>query len=87
MTMKVGRTFPDRLRRYLPILTWGAEYSLRTFANDLVAAAIVSIMLIPQSRGEGLLGEVMNEGRGRDAAVDWNDLCLIAGELSIPSWI
>jgi SulP family sulfate permease len=37
------------LQRYLPILTWGAEYSRRTFTNDLVVAVIVTIMLIPQS--------------------------------------
>src|SRR5512139_331840 len=49
------RTFPDLLRRYLPILTWGAEYSPRTLASDLVAAAIVSIMLIPQSLAYALL--------------------------------
>ena len=43
------------LRRYLPILTWGAEYSPRTLASDLIAAAIVSIMLIPQSLAYALL--------------------------------
>ncbi len=43
------------LRRYLPILTWGAEYSRRTFANDLIVAAIVTIMLIPQSLAYALL--------------------------------
>ena len=53
--MKEGRTFPDLLRRYLPILTWGAEYSPRTLASDLVAAAIVSIMLIPQSLAYALM--------------------------------
>jgi sulfate permease, SulP family len=37
------------LRRYVPILTWGAEYSGRMLTNDLVVAVIVSIMLIPQS--------------------------------------
>lgn len=45
----------NRLRRYLPILTWGREYSPRTLASDLVAAAIVSIMLIPQSLAYALL--------------------------------
>ena len=35
------------LRRYFPILTWGAEYSGRTFGNDLTVAAIVTVMLIP----------------------------------------
>jgi SulP family sulfate permease len=43
------------LRRYLPILTWGAEYSRRTCANDLIVAAIVTIMLIPQSLAYALL--------------------------------
>jgi len=43
------------LRRYLPILTWGAEYSRRTFTNDLVVACIVTIMLIPQSLAYALL--------------------------------
>ena len=49
------RRFPDMLRRYLPILTWGAEYSRQTFANDLMAAIIVTIMLIPQSLAYALL--------------------------------
>jgi sulfate permease, SulP family len=43
------------LRRYLPILTWGAEYSGRTFVNDLTVAVIVTIMLIPQSLAYALL--------------------------------
>ena len=40
---------PSMLRRYLPILTWGAEYSRRTLVNDLIVAAIFTIMLLPQS--------------------------------------
>jgi SulP family sulfate permease len=43
------------LRRYLPILTWGAEYSRRTFTNDLIVALIVTVMLIPQSLAYALL--------------------------------
>ena len=43
------------LRRYLPILTWGAEYSGRTFTNDLIVAVIVTVMLIPQSLAYALL--------------------------------
>jgi SulP family sulfate permease len=43
------------LRRYLPILAWGAEYSGRTFANDLIVAVIVTVMLIPQSLAYALL--------------------------------
>ncbi len=43
------------MRRYLPILTWGAEYSRRTFTNDLIVAGIVTVMLIPQSLAYALL--------------------------------
>ena len=43
------------LRRYLPILTWGAEYSRRTLTNDLIVAGIVTVMLIPQSLAYALL--------------------------------
>ncbi|AXA44272.1 SulP family inorganic anion transporter [Rhizobium leguminosarum] len=43
------------LRRYLPILTWGAEYSGQTFINDMIVAVIVTIMLIPQSLAYALL--------------------------------
>jgi len=43
------------LRRHLPILTWGPGYSRRTFTNDLIVAAIVTIMLIPQSLAYALL--------------------------------
>jgi SulP family sulfate permease len=43
------------LRRYLPILTWGAEYSQRMFTNDLIVAVIVTVMLIPQSLAYALL--------------------------------
>jgi SulP family sulfate permease len=49
------RRVPELLRRYLPILTWGAEYSRRTLANDLTVAAIVTVMLIPQSLAYALL--------------------------------
>jgi len=43
------------LRRYFPILTWGAEYSGRTLTNDLTVAVIVTVMLIPQSLAYALL--------------------------------
>ncbi len=49
------RFVPERLRRYLPILTWGAAYSRRTLTNDLIVAAIVTVMLIPQSLAYALL--------------------------------
>ncbi|MGB0928024.1 MAG: SulP family inorganic anion transporter [Pikeienuella sp.] len=43
------------LMRYLPILTWGREYDRTALANDLMAALIVTIMLIPQSLAYALL--------------------------------
>jgi SulP family sulfate permease len=42
-------------RRYLPILSWGAEYTSRTLTNDLIVAGIVTIMLIPQSLAYAML--------------------------------
>ena len=49
------RLVPEFLRRYFPILDWGASYSLRTLSNDLIVAAIVTVMLIPQSLAYALL--------------------------------
>jgi len=43
------------LKRYLPILSWAPGYDQHAAANDLVAALIVTIMLIPQSLGYALL--------------------------------
>ncbi|MCC6008350.1 MAG: sulfate permease [Rhodobacteraceae bacterium] len=43
------------LARYFPILDWGRSYSLRHLESDLVAAVIVTIMLIPQSLAYALL--------------------------------
>ncbi|MAY88127.1 MAG: sodium-independent anion transporter [Pseudooceanicola sp.] len=44
-----------RFVRYLPILTWGRHYDRSALTNDLVAAVIVTIMLIPQSLAYALL--------------------------------
>lgn len=43
------------LRRYLPILDWGRTYNKSALSNDLIAAVIVTIMLIPQSLAYALL--------------------------------
>ncbi len=43
------------LQRYLPILTWGRHYHRGLLASDLLAALIVTIMLIPQSLAYALL--------------------------------
>jgi SulP family sulfate permease len=46
---------PAPLARYFPILKWGHAYTRAALTNDLVAAAIVTIMLIPQSLAYALL--------------------------------
>jgi len=43
------------LKSYFPILDWGRRYDRRTLTHDLVAAVIVTIMLIPQSLAYALL--------------------------------
>ena len=45
----------NRLADYLPILDWGRRYSRATLTNDMVAAIIVTIMLIPQSLAYAML--------------------------------
>ena len=44
-----------QFKRYLPILDWGRAYSRTDLSDDLVAAVIVTIMLIPQSLAYALL--------------------------------
>jgi SulP family sulfate permease len=44
-----------QIQSYFPILTWGREYDRATFGADLLAAVIVTIMLIPQSLAYALL--------------------------------
>lgn len=44
-----------RLSRYLPILDWGRTYRRETLISDLMAALIVTIMLIPQSLAYAML--------------------------------
>src|SRR6056297_136110 len=44
-----------RIARYFPPLDWGRSYTRDTLTNDLVAAVIVTIMLIPQSLAYALL--------------------------------
>ncbi|WP_284126111.1 SulP family inorganic anion transporter [Parerythrobacter aestuarii] len=44
-----------KLSRYLPILDWGRSYDGAALSNDMMAAVIVTIMLIPQSLAYALL--------------------------------
>ena len=43
------------LKRYLPILDWGRTYNRAVLTSDLLAAVIVTIMLIPQSLAYAML--------------------------------
>ncbi len=48
-------SIPASIRRYLPILDWAGSYTRETATSDLVAAVIVTIMLIPQSLAYAML--------------------------------
>ncbi len=43
------------LRQYAPVFDWGRTYSKDTFTNDIIAAVIVTIMLVPQSLAYAML--------------------------------
>ena len=45
----------SRISKFLPIFDWGRTYNQVTFTNDLVAAVVVTVMLIPQSLAYALL--------------------------------
>ena len=49
------KTLPAGIRRFFPILDWARDYNRDTATSDLVAAVIVTIMLIPQSLAYALL--------------------------------
>ncbi|SFA87886.1 sulfate permease, SulP family [Poseidonocella pacifica] len=50
-----GHKTGARIKRYFPVLEWGKRYDRTTLTSDLVAAVIVTIMLIPQSLAYALL--------------------------------
>jgi len=43
------------LRQYFPILDWGGNYNSGALTNDLIAAIVVTLMLIPQSLAYAML--------------------------------
>lgn len=45
----------EQLARYLPVLDWGRRYDRDAFTGDMIAAVIVTIMLIPQSLAYAML--------------------------------
>lgn len=52
---RAGKGESILLARYFPILEWGASYTSATLASDMLAAVIVTIMLIPQSLAYAML--------------------------------
>lgn len=53
--MTAGAAVTRAMTRYLPVLDWGRRYDRTALSNDLIAAVIVTIMLIPQSLAYALL--------------------------------
>ncbi|GAA4220809.1 SulP family sulfate permease [Sagittula marina] len=53
--MKLPRMSARTFTQYMPILTWGRAYTREQVTSDMVAAVIVTIMLIPQSLAYALL--------------------------------
>ncbi|MDA4846869.1 SulP family inorganic anion transporter [Hoeflea poritis] len=51
----MARSSASSIRRYVPLLDWGRTYDRNALADDLVAAVVVTIMLIPQSLAYALL--------------------------------
>ncbi|MEP9373819.1 sulfate permease [Mesorhizobium sp. KR1-2] len=50
-----------RIEKILPILAWGKAYDRAVMTSDLVAAMIVTIMLIPQSLAYAMLADLPPE--------------------------
>ena len=55
MTVFDPKTRLRAVTRYFPILDWGKTYDKSALSSDMVAAVIVTIMLIPQSLAYALL--------------------------------
>jgi SulP family sulfate permease len=54
--MMLDKSNPCRsLARFIPVFDWGRTYNRDALGNDMVAAVIVTIMLIPQSLAYALL--------------------------------
>ncbi|MDX5593343.1 sulfate permease [Pseudovibrio sp. SPO723] len=53
--------FWNALRRKIPVFEWGRTYNKHQFSNDMIAAIIVTIMLIPQSLAYALLAGLSPE--------------------------
>jgi len=54
---------PIGLQQFFPILEWGQTYNRASLTDDLMAAVIVTIMLIPQSLAYALLAGLPRPGQ------------------------
>ena len=52
---KIIRNSRMSVKNFFPILTWGKNYSVDLFKDDVVAAIIIAMMLVPQSLAYALL--------------------------------
>jgi SulP family sulfate permease len=50
-----GPAIASRIASVLPVLSWGRRYGRAQLVSDLVAAVIVTIMLVPQSLAYAML--------------------------------
>jgi SulP family sulfate permease len=48
------------IKRFFPIREWLPDYRLTTFNRDLLAAVIVTVMLIPQSLAYAMLAGIIS---------------------------
>ncbi|MCX5577835.1 SulP family inorganic anion transporter [Kaistia terrae] len=53
--MRAESVIARLLHRTFPILDWGRRYNRSTLTNDLIAALIVTVMLVPQSLAYAML--------------------------------
>lgn len=51
----------QQLSRYLPVFAWARDYRLGLLTDDLIAAIVVTIMLVPQSLAYALLANLPPE--------------------------
>ena len=57
------------LRTYMPVLDWARRYNRTQFTCDLIAAIIVTIMLIPQSLAYALLADRLRSAISRPGVI------------------
>jgi len=72
------------LARWLPVLDWGRRYDRDTFAGDAVAAAIVAILLIPQSLAYALLAGLPPEAV---QLVETTDRAAVGRLIAMPEYV